>query len=677
MTGGVGPDPGDGLVPGDLDALHRTAVLLTMDADLALDLVAPLLLRRRPLHGTAADPPDSLDRLRAELVRAYLHMAPRQPDGPGRESVAEAARHEPGADAYDVLRALRPRARAVTVLRVAHGWELAATATTVGLTPRRAEALLPDVPGLDRALEAVGEQHHLSTAEVLAAVGHLAAPAANAQHPPRRWSAQLLVGTGAVVALAAWSVLTHPDAGADTPPDAVEDTHADPGPDLTPYGWRLDEDQKPPVVAMGLQRQTVVDLSYTDPSQEVTWDAGHLLPGGPAAYAVLWCDLPPDDPHIEQPSARLATGAMSVDLPCAGRDGGPPVHQVTAVPVSGPAQVELVGDLPRTGGATLAFYREGALSATLPLPEGSTATTTPPVPTGAAVVEEVLVPRDWAGRTRLVGSLRVSAASELQVWAGRTGSVSVFVDGLPVTDDGDLANPDDPGWQGQQVDLRDGRWVVYLPGTSRTFPLPEQLRPPDGRARVVTVEVFTQGMGQDLQVLATRAQPARPRPTGGSAVPLDLPGPDEFLPQAGGHRLVGAWTVPQDGLAHDLRQVGRPDLEPGTELVAFTGAAPVAGGPDRDEGWGLAQHREDGGDVVRPLLLAPGDPDADGWSARRLDPWRVQQDLTVPVVGPGQGDPTVPVAGPGHAPRVWLPAVPGHPPATVLALAPVWDNGAQ
>lgn len=665
MTGGVGPDPGDGLVPGDLGALHRTAALLTADADQALDLVAQVLLHQRPRRGADPDPPDLLTALRAELVRTYLRTAPRRPDGPRRERVLEVATHEPGADAYEVLRGLRPRARAVTVLRVAHGWELDVTAAAVGLTPRRAEALLPDVPGLDQALQVVGEQHHLSTAEVLAVVGDLATPSARPSHRPRRWGTRLLVGAGAVAAVATWSVLTHPDAGADTPPDA-EGTRADrPVPDLTPYGWRL-EDGEPPVVAMGLQRQSVADLHYADPVQEITWDAGHLLPGGPAAFAVLWCDLPPDDPRIEQPSARLSTGTTSLDLPCAGRDGLPPVRQVTAVPVSGPAQVELLGDLPRTGRATLALYREGALSGTLPLPQGSPVAAAPsPVPTGAAVVDGVLVPRDWAGRTRLVGSLQASAGTELQVWAGRTGSVSVFVDGLPVTDDGDLARPDDPGWQGQQVDLRDGRWVVYLPGTSRTFPLPEQLRPPDGRTRVVTVEVFTQGMQQDLQVLATQAEPAAARSTAGSAVPVTLPGPDDFPPRSGDHRLVGAWTVPQDGLAHDLREEGGPDLPSGTELVAFTGTAPVAAGPDRDEGWGLAQLDEDGRAVVRPVPLAPGDPDVDSWSARRLDPWRVQQDLTVPV------------AGPAHAPQVWLPAVPGHPPATVLALEPVWDNGAQ
>lgn len=264
------------------------------------------------------------------------------------------------------------------------------------------------------------------------------------------------------------------------------------------------------------------------------------------------------------------------------------------------------------------------------------------------------MPRDWAGRTRVVGSVQVSAGTELQVWAGRTGSVSVFVDGLPVTDDGDLTGSADPDWRRQQLDLRDGRWVVYLPGTSRTFPLPEQVRPPAGQTRTVTVEVFTQGMQQDHQVLATQAVPVAPASVGAHAVPLDSPALAGFPPLAGGYRMVGAWNVPQDGLGHDLG----PGLAPGAELVAFTGSDLVTTGADRDESWGLAEDSEGGIPVVRPLPLAPGDPDQGGWTSSRLDPWQVQQDLTVPA------------AGSSTTPRVWLPAVVGHPRATVLALEP-------
>ncbi|WP_131103892.1 hypothetical protein [Ornithinimicrobium sufpigmenti] len=683
MTGGVSPD---------LGALHRTAVMLTADADLALDLVGQVLRqprqprqsrqfnqRRRATATPPPDPPDLLDpltSLRADLVRVFLRTAGR-PDGPGQEDVLTAAVRDRDADAYDVLRGLPPRARAVTVLRVAHGWDVGATAAAVGLTPRRAEALLPGVPGLERALDAVAERHHLTATEVPAALGQASTPAAGSPQRPRRRGARLLVVAAAGVAILLWSLLTQPDAQpdarADTPPNADDhaDAHADGQvPDLTPYGWHLGEDGEPPVVAMGLQRQSVVDLPYAVPVRELTWDAGHVLPGGPAAYAVLWCDLPPSDPHIEQPSARLTTDTGSVDLPCAGRTEGPPVHQVTAVPVSGPGQVELLGDLPRAGGATLALYREGALSGTLPLPGQAGGAEPPEVPAGAAAVEEVLVPRDWEGRTRLAESLVVSAGSELQVWAGRAGSVSVFVDGLPVTDDGDLA-AEDPGWRGQQLDLRDGRWVVYLPGTSRTFPLPERLRPPDGQRRTVTVEVFTQGMEQDVQVLATRAEPGQPRPAAEEAIPLDLRAAADFPDHTGDHRLVGAWSVPQDGLGHDLRLEGGPELPGGAELVAFTGAAPVGSAPDRDEGWGLVQHLQDGRVVVQPLPLAPGAPDVGSWGPRRLDPWRVQQDLTVPATDAGT------VGEAQRTPRVWLPAVPGHPTATVLALEPVWDNGAR
>ena len=675
MTGGGAPDPGDELVPGGIVALHRTAVLLTADADLALDLVASVL-RRQPRPGPDRDVAGAMDRLLRQVVRTYLRTAPRRPDAPGREPGPG-----PDADAYDVLRTLRPRARAATVLRVAHGWDLDATATAVGLSPRRVTALLPAVPGLDRALDAIGEQHRLSHAEVMAAVGDRGTPStASGSERRRRW---LLVGAGAVVALAAWSALSGPDSGLDGPPDATgavpppDGLRGLDGTDLTEYGWRLDTQGKAPVVAMGLQRQTVVEVPYGTPTQEVTWDAGHLLPGGSAAYAVLWCDLPPTDPHIEQPSARLTTDAGTVDLPCAGRGDETPVRRVTPVPVTGPGQVELLGDLPREGGALLALYREGALSATLPLPEQVAGGPVPQVPAGAAVVDTLVLPRDWAGRTRLVSSVEVSDGTEVRVWAGRTGSVSVFVDGFPVTDDGDLASTGDPGWQGQQLDLRDGRWVVYLPGTARTFALPEQLRPPVGQTRTATVEVFTQGMDQDVQVVATQASAARPVADGADALPPGSPALTDLPLPAEGYRLAGAWAVPQDGLGHDLLPAAPsrpgadqevrdgPALAPGTELVAFTGADLPARGPDRDEGWGLARHTSSGADVVTPLPLAPGGPDLDVWSVHRLDPWRVAQDLTVPAAAPVT--PT-----PDTAPsRVWLPAVAGHPTATVLALEPV------
>lgn len=550
--------------------LHRTAVLLTEDADRALDLVARVL---RPHLGRAGDradsqagPPDqvrSLDVLRTRLVRAYLQQARRRPDGAARErrtgadagrerhTWADAGRERrTGADTdpYEVLRALRPRARAAVVLRVAHGWDLESTGAAVRLGPRRLADAVPDVPGLAEALDAVGDRHRLSGTEVLTAVAGRGAPEVTVLHGWRGW---VLVGGAAIALLTVGAVLSRPDADIATSPDTGSGVAGPDGPadladadgpggvggggdsdglgstrgldglDLTPYGWHLDETGEPPVVAMGLQRQVVVEVSYGDPVLELDWDAGHLLPGGPAAYAVLWCDLPPVDPNIEQPSARLVTDLGVVDLPCAGRADGPPVLRVTPVPVTGPGRLELVGDLPRAGVATLALYREGALSATLPLP-GPSAGAPPPVPTDAAVVDTPLPPQDededQDRRTRLIGSVEISSETDVRVWAGQTGSVSVLADGVAVTDDGDLGGAgggdsgdgsrgaaEAPGWREQQVDLRDGRWVVYLPGTTRTFPVPEQLRPRPGQTRTVTVEVVIDGVGDDVQVVLTHA----------------------------------------------------------------------------------------------------------------------------------------------------------------------------
>lgn len=652
MTGRGPPEPGVDLVPDEevAAALHRTAVLLTGDGDEALDLVVHVLRGQTPRD--ARDRGGQIDPLRTQVVRAYLRCAPRRPDGP----VLGPA---PDDDAYDVLRALRPRARAATVLRVAHGWAIDPAAAAVGLSPRRLAAILPEAPGLDQALEALGEQHRRSGAAVLAAVGDRAPAPAAARS--RRWRRWVLAVGGAVALLAAWSALSRPDGGTGS---ELRDPAGLAGLDLTPYGWHLDEEGDPPVVAMGLQRQTVVEVPYSEPTQELDWDAGRVLPGGPAAYAVLWCDLPPADPHIEQPSARLTAGADTVELPCAGRREGPPVQRVTPVPVAGPGRIELLGDLPRTGGAVLALYREGALSATLPLPGRTAATPSPPVPAEAAAVDTVLLPQDWDGRTRLVRSVEVSPGTQVKVWAGGTGSVAVLADGLWVTDDGDLAEPD-PDWREQQVDLREGRWVVYLPGTTRSFPLPEELAPPTGRTRTITLEVLTEGMDGEVQVVATDAVSAPSGPTPAQAVALDAP-PLAALPsEVRGFRPVGAWVVPQDGLGHALGPGLTQTLLTGGELVAFTDQAPPAQGPDPDRWWGLVHREVCATGLVTPLTLIPGGPDLDAWAAHRLDRWWVAQDLTVPAATPTTVSPAATAA-----PRVWLPAAPGHPPATVLALEP-------
>src|SRR5690606_17256024 len=121
--------------------------------------------------------------------------------------------------------------------------------------------------------------------------------------------------------------------------------------------------------------------------------------------------------------------------------------------------------------------------------------------------------------------------STIQVWSGRTGAVAVNVDGVPATDDGDVAavldmmseltpgqlegtepiqaDPQDyRAWSTQEADLREGRWLVPVPGMVREFALPEPVRPAPGERRTVAVEVITENVGDHAQVSLTAAAPA-------------------------------------------------------------------------------------------------------------------------------------------------------------------------
>ena len=131
-------------------ALHRLAAILTADTQAATGLTA------RALAAVEPDEEIDVDRLRRHVVRGYLRAAPRR---------AEELRSSDG-DAGDVLRHLRPRARAASVLRLVEGWDTDRTAAAVGVASRRVETLVPAVPGLDLVLTGLADQHSLAGAEL-------------------------------------------------------------------------------------------------------------------------------------------------------------------------------------------------------------------------------------------------------------------------------------------------------------------------------------------------------------------------------------------------------------------------------------------------------------------------------------------------------------------------------
>lgn len=484
-----------------------------------------------------------------------------------------------------------------------------------------------------------------------------------------------------VAGLVAWAVLDPaPD---DTPPDDA-DASGDVallGPDLSEAGLHLDEDGDPPSSALGLRRTHLAEVDAEDRSTNITLGTGS---GGMelARFAVLWCDMPPEaSSGIVVPSGTITVQDVELEVPCIDKEGTPPVRGMVALPLTGTAILEVTGDLPSSGTATLAVYTEPTDSFTDPRPATSDAPA-PAVPPGAvAVDEEHAIPSLFgATRSRLV---EIDADSRIRVYAPSTGRVTVTVDGTPVTDDGDVAamalvdevpghQLDDPDieetieavqtdrWRTQEPDLRMGEWLVHSPGAQRTFPVPEALRPAEGQRGTVAVQVTVPGEDARLpQVVVTDAgevadeDVARLEP-----VPLDRVD-DEAPVYAQGTRLAAAWTVPQDGVLRLLPELPGTDDGP-TWLVATrsgSGHEPqwgyLTGGYWYQLGTAIV------GDEVVPLQVfetSLGSPSDIGmgwfeelWGYPAEDRWRQPE---------------------GRA-TVVLPPSPGHPTATVLAYADV------
>lgn len=558
---------------------HRAAVMLTGDADRATELVG---------RAVRAAPGGEQDAVVAAVVRGYLRHA-RRP-----EVVVGGSRQDP----VEVLRSLTPRERAATVLRLALGWDVASTARAVGVRAGRVPSLVAGVPGIERALEAVADQRSPDDDDLRAALAELTdlAPARALPEEPagpagaggpdgpggpdgrgapvtrsggtehlvrHRRLLTALVGL-VVLGLLAWSLSAGSGAGtARTDPD----TSAAPsvGPDASALDIELDEGE-PPSGVMGMTRtvEAEVTAGVRTTSFELG-DADREQSMQLARFGVLWCDMPPAASRgIEVPRGVVTVGEDRIEVPCAGRDGSPPVSALTPLPLQGVAVLEVTGDLPPRGRASLAVYTERGDPFGGPLVR-DTEVPVPPAPPGAVV----LGPQDGvpaqAGLAEQAVVVEIGSDSTLQLHARQAGSVSVRVDDVAVTDDGDIeawasmwgpseemstGGPPD-AWRTQQADLRMGRWVAYTPGAQRTFPIPDDLRPRGSERRTVTVSASSEDSPVPVQVVVTGAEVAPPDPAAASPVPPDQLPPD--LPrQAQGRRVAQAWSVPQDGMPHEL-----------------------------------------------------------------------------------------------------------------------------
>ncbi|WP_298888893.1 hypothetical protein [uncultured Serinicoccus sp.] len=620
--------------------LHHLAAMLTGATDGATRLTAQTL--------AAAGPGAGWRELRGALVRAYLRTAPRRPE-----------RMPPGGaqDAGDVLDRLRPRERAVAALRLVEGASTADTAEALRLPAEKVERLLPTTPGLGTALQAVGDRYALQGSALAAAL-----EPALAQAPPeptgrdRRW---WWVAAAAVLVAVLVGYAFSPDREASSGLDEEGPTGAESvdvrSVDLDEAGFELDEDGEPPRGAAGLTRMETLELT-PGRSADLTLNTVDARFGGQvASFAVLWCDMPPtDDPALERPVGEISVEGSTLTLPCAGTAGEPAVglDHVVALPASAEAQVRVTGDLPPDGGAVLGVYAQTDDMAVEPLPDGDL-TAGPPVPEDAVVVDQPGSPLPYGPGQRLAQPVELSPGSTVRVWAGRTGAVSVLVDGIPVTDDGDLARwaGGRADWRDQQLDVRDGRWMVYVPGSAREFTIPDDVVPPNGR-RPAVVEVVTEST-EHVQVVATQAVPGDadrepvPQSDGGEAPEL-----------VAGHRLAAAWELPMDGLQRELLDPPEDSdlswaLLP-TDPSTLTGRLALfgQGGTLQFDGQSLPlRSATDPSDVSRIIA------ESQLWDDR----WTQQPDLA----GPG-GEPWEP-----DGLQATAPAAPGRPPGVLLAYEPV------
>lgn len=662
----------DSLVREHGPALHRTALMLTGDGARADDLLVAVLTDPRDVGATA-----TADTLHGRLVRQFLRTARAE----RRDRLVVRTRQ---ADVGDLVHDLPPGLRAAVVLHLGAGWPADRAAETARVREVRLRELVTTVPELGDAVRAVADRLARPDHEVVrdlqavaAAVGR--GPAEGQGHGvgggttldatvvdggvpaylgrgrrPWRW-----VAAGGVLALVSGLALLGGG------PDPEEERPGTAQTSLAERGWVLDADGAVPKHLDGLRLAHTATIDYEDPDRPLSVPVyGGQTGQSHARWVALWCDLPAvDDTHLRVPEMTLTLRGSSVTVPCAGRAGTPALTALTALPMGflSDVGVSWAGDLPGRGTATLAVYDEtdpwspGTAEGTQPAPE---------VPDGSVVIDTDDLALTWWDGPLHTEVVEVGHDSVITAWAGSSVALALLVDGVNLTDDGDVTawNRATGGeiWRDQDPQLREGRWFVDTPDQTRVFPLPEEVRPPPGQRRTVavTVPVSAHSLGDpdaggpaprwqvqvsdataavaDADVLPLR--PGRPATVGGSAAP----------PQVGGYQLVGHWRIPADGTPH---AVSLPSDDALPVLVAVPLPVRAEDGLSNPFAIGMLESEQG----VRPLM--PGAPveEVIAWAS---DPWS-EAGFTGPPAAPAPGTATV-----------VLPAVAGHPDTDVLGYVP-------
>lgn len=413
--------------------------------------------------------------------------------------------------------------------------------------------------------------------------------ARRARRTRRRWGYAAAVAAAAAIGVVAVQGL--PDPGAlDRAPGGEQDRPAS--------GEWLLTDGAPPPAAAGLALLDSAEVSAGGTVQVPDPEPFNQR----QRYIVMWCDEGPaaDDPAVRPPSLVLEDSGVAIPcLPRAGGDGSGIPMPLPPAGDAGELAATWQGDVPRDGEAVVAVYEEAARS-TYPFPPQPDAPLEPPaLPAGAVEVgpetpqAEVRDPEGSTVRQMHVRNVTLGADSLLELWAAGPGVLRVQVDGVWVTDDGDLDAEAD--WRRQDPELRDLGWQVFTPGQRRTLELPDELLPAARQERTVQIAVQPVMGTQEWQVAVTGTGPAPEA----IAPSTDAAGMPEWF---GGFRRAATWNVPTDGAFHDLQV---PDELTGTE-AAWAVACPGALGSiplaSVSVGGDPVQHGLSCGDVDLALL---------------------------------------------------------------------------
>lgn len=529
-------------------SLQRTARLLARDEQDAGELLQEALARASRSWGRSGGQPEAY--CRSLLARVASSAGRRRRHTGGDPKVDPAPADSPASPAA-ALRALPPRQRAVIVLRHYHHYTPEQTAEALDIATSTVAAQE------EAALAALGHRNLTGTLNAIADATHapdatalLAGAQRRAQQIGRRRRTAWVAAVAVVVGVAGAGALLNDSRTEDL--NGVDLAVPDAG-YTDGYG-----------ILGGVPQPYTIDGLRLITSHEVPpggqWSTG-VSPSEPgtALYAVAWCSPEEDSAGPDPSPVTLSSDGQTVlSLTCT-----PPTDQrsVAAEPLPFDASLWQVDNLMSRQSAVVAVYEEVAWADFPFEPTGHRMEWSPPSPSAGSVVMDAMSPvashpeLEAAAGTTSTYSVTVpmttTTRADLDVILDGPGQLLVALDGVVVSDDGDLLapslGPSRGSWPGAETDLRDGFVHSFDAGVRRRTlsvdsdslaDLGVDLR--DGQVVVSVVPRAVRPKDWAVEIRTRDFTPA-------ARTVLD-PVPDDTLPTyAFGLRQIGTVEVPADG----------------------------------------------------------------------------------------------------------------------------------